>query len=153
MRSFIRYGMVIVLLFGVLGSAVLANTSGAEIQNVSLEYDKKSGTMTASGTISSGPGKQVTLKVANPKGALIHLNQVASGEDGSFRSAFVVPATNLEGKYTLSVGGHGVGAIVKKTLELGKVKPPKDKPEKPEKPGKDKPEKDKPEKDKPNKGN
>lgn len=73
----------------------------------SVNAGRSSNTVTITGTISSGEGKQVTVKVTDPEGNINYLNQNTSGADGKFEFQYKL-SDPIRGTYSATVNGEGV---------------------------------------------
>ena len=72
-------------------------------------------TISVTGVISTGEGKKVSVKVNDPNGKLIYLNDALAGKDGAF--GFQVPILNrISGEYRVELGGYGVEETVQTSV-------------------------------------
>ncbi len=72
--------------------------------NASIDDKKK---VTVSGTISSGPGQLITLKITDPKGNLEYIGNTASTSGGQFQLSYYL-ANNTPGRYYAELGALGL---------------------------------------------
>ena len=95
--------------------AIPSASYAAESVSAAASVDNASKTVTITGNISSGQGRQVTVLVVNPSGGTDYVDQTASGANGSYRFTYVLDET-AGGTYTVSVGGTGIDSPVSATF-------------------------------------
>ena len=112
--------MLIGLFAGIPAQTVLAAGASADISNVAVSIDTVGGKVTVQGAISTGAGKEVTIKVVNTTGNVDYAGQTTSGAGGNFTFTYT-PNGPLNGKYTLKIGGENVTAPYDGNIEGGPV--------------------------------
>jgi hypothetical protein len=70
-------------------------------------FANENGKVTVSGSISSGPGQQITIAVIDPGGSLGYANSVLSTANGDFAFSYVM-TNGIPGTYAVRLGGSGV---------------------------------------------
>ncbi|NLY44129.1 MAG: hypothetical protein GX066_09245 [Clostridiaceae bacterium] len=109
-------GIAIFILIMALSTSALA----AEIKDAAVTYDKSTNTVTVTGKISTGAGKQVTLlclPIDEETGEVegsdpIYIDQITTkNADGSFSVKFKMP-DNAAGSYVVRISGTGVSQRV-----------------------------------------
>jgi hypothetical protein len=105
--------LLIALLFTVfLPSSIALAVSGTAAITVNASIDNWTRILAVSGSISTGQGQQVTLKVINPSGQIDYLDQTASGAGGSYSFSYKLDESE-SGTYKVFVGGTAVNTPVK----------------------------------------
>lgn len=100
----------------IFGSAFLMGTAyAAEIHLSQAVLDSQTNQVHVAGTISSGPGKQITLLMTDAAGTPEYINQATSETDGAFNFTFSMMQP-VAGVYHVTVGGEGVTQTVYHTL-------------------------------------
>ena len=89
------------------GTYEITTDGNTDISDVTANLDKSAGKVTLSGTVKSGEGKYITVKVFNPNDTLVFLDQVISGPAGKFNFSFKLNNW-ITGKYVYQMGGEGM---------------------------------------------
>lgn len=105
--------IIYILAVMVLTMNMSVPTWAASINSHSVSRSSK--TVTIQGTISSGAGKQVTVKVVNPSGDVDHLDQITSEANGSFNVQYQL-SNPIRGDYEVSVNGEDVNELATDTF-------------------------------------
>lgn len=100
--------LALALLFCSL-AAQPAAAAGSAAMTVQAKVDSATGQVAVSGTISSGAGIAVTVRVTNPKGVTDFMDQGLSGEGGRYTFTYMLDKS-LEGVYQVRAGGTGIGS-------------------------------------------
>ncbi len=96
---------VLLTLCLILVTAITALAMG-EIGALTASIDDKD-TVTITGQLVEGAGKQVTVRVTDPTGNIDYINQTTTDSEGNF--TFVYKLTNaIEGTYQVIIGGEGI---------------------------------------------
>ncbi|MFZ5986975.1 MAG: S8 family serine peptidase [Bacillota bacterium] len=85
----------------------IANSASPVISGLAASADLTNGNITVTGSISSGNNKQVTVAVVDPNGEVDCYDQVTSGANGAFTSAYKTTNT-VSGTYLVVARGEGV---------------------------------------------
>ncbi len=99
MKKWIAIVLAMVFLLGILQPPVFAG----QISNVTAQIDSLK-QVTVKGTISSGAGQVVTIKITDPNGLLEYANSVVSYGSGNFEASYTM-ANNTAGRYDVFVNG------------------------------------------------
>lgn len=122
MRKAILFIVSFIIILNILLIPSFAEES--TIANVTTKVDPATGRVIVEGTISSGSGKFVTLMVKDPEGDPDYFGQTTSIAGGKFSFSFM-PSEQLEGDYTVIIGGQGINTLYQTTLRY--TKPPVEK--------------------------
>jgi hypothetical protein len=106
----------LVIMFCMIFTFSAVPTLAAILSSVSANIDQSTKIVTILGTISTGAGRQVSLKVINPDGKTEnYVGDTISTEGGNFGFTFKL-AGNLNGTYTVKAGGEFVPSLVTATF-------------------------------------
>ena len=72
-----------------------------------IAYDIATKTVSINGSNPNGQGKQITILVKDPSGAIKYIDQLLSGTNGAFSLTFKINPT-IVGIYTVTIGGEGI---------------------------------------------
>ncbi|MEW5920985.1 MAG: stalk domain-containing protein [Bacillota bacterium] len=111
MRKIIALNILLLLVFNIF----IFPASAASISSLNASINNITKLVTITGTISSGVGKEVTIRITDPIGNLEYINQKTSGEGGSFTFSYTM-TSNVAGAYDVTVGGEGVSTLAKTTF-------------------------------------
>src|SRR5690625_2375706 len=99
-----------------LFSFISVTTTFAASVTLHASINHTTGKVDITGKISSGSGRQVTVLVISPGGAIDYIDQTTSGMDGSYQFVYnVLP--DHKGIYQVAVSGTGVDEEAKTTFE------------------------------------
>lgn len=123
MKKVVALFISCLLLITSFASPVLAaEIAKITLNNPSIDYEVK--TITLTGTISSGAGKEVTILVTNATGRIVYVNQVTSAKKGQFAFNFQFDETN-DNRYNVVVGGEGINKPYSTEILISKQQVPK----------------------------
>ncbi len=98
---------------------IKANIPTAEIESLNASIDSANN-VNVNGIISSGAGKKVLISVYRPDDMLQSIEQITSGESGSFDYSFTI-ISHVPGVYQVIVSGEGVTTPGITTFNLGQA--------------------------------
>lgn len=87
-----------------------------KIDGLTASIDSQTKAVKIYGSISSGQGSEVTVKITDPNGNLEYTNQITSGAGGSFEFSYIL-ANTTTGIYNVYVGGYGITTPVRTSFE------------------------------------
>lgn len=106
MRKIISVLVISILLV----SSMIVPSYAATIDSLSVSIDSSSRLVTVTGTISSGEGKRVILRITDPNGNLEYIDQVVSTMGGSFTMSYIMDNT-ATGQYAVEALGEDVNSV------------------------------------------
>lgn len=88
----------------------IVNTITVFSENATITVNVKNidKSVTVTGNISSGAGKQISICLTDPRGNIAYIDQIESGVNGIFEITFSLAENALEGLYIIKVGGTDV---------------------------------------------
>ncbi|QHW32935.1 hypothetical protein GZH47_20480 [Paenibacillus rhizovicinus] len=96
-----------------------AGTAPAQDVSVDVSVDSGTNRITVSGQAASVTGKDITLLVTDPNGAIAYIDQAPSDDEGRYSFTFPITGTNYaSGLYTATVGGDGIGRPTNATFSF-----------------------------------
>lgn len=91
--------------------------SAVAVKNAAIKLDEVLKNVTVTGSISTGTSSDITVKVTDSKEAVVFVDQIRSGSNGSYVFTFRQPEW-LNGKYFIRIGGEGVDVPYEGAYEI-----------------------------------